>query len=151
MQVMNWTLEKLVKHLPDDDFKDLTKEFGPKNLELLEQKGAYPYEYMNSFKRFSKKKLPDKKWFYTSVKDGTTDDKGKTLDGHISDEDYLKWNKIWNEFNIKNVGDYHDHYLKKDVLLLADLKKFIDTCLKFYKLDPCPYFSSPALSWGAML
>ena len=50
------------------------------------------------------------------------------------------------------MGDYHDHYFKKDVLLLADIfEKFIDTCLKFYKLDPCHYFSSPGLSWDAML
>ena len=50
------------------------------------------------------------------------------------------------------MGDYHDHYLKKDVLLLADVfEKFIDTCLKFYGLDHCHYFSSPGLSWDAML
>ena len=50
------------------------------------------------------------------------------------------------------MGDYHDHYLKKDVLLLADVfKKFIDTCLKFYGLDPRRYFSFPELSWDAML
>ena len=50
------------------------------------------------------------------------------------------------------MADYHDHYLKKDVLLLADvLEKFIDTYLKFYGLDPCHYFSSPGLSWDAML
>ena len=50
------------------------------------------------------------------------------------------------------MGDYHDHYLKKDVLFLADVfEKFIDTCLKFYKLDPCHYFSSPGLSWDEML
>ena len=52
---------------------------------------------------------------------------------------------------MKNM-DYHDHYLKKDVLLLAHLfEKFIDTCLKFSGLDPCHYFSSPGLSWDAML
>ena len=45
------------------------------------------------------------------------------------------------------MGDYHDHYLKKDVLLLADvLENLIDTCLKFYRLDPCHYFSSPRLN-----
>ena len=50
------------------------------------------------------------------------------------------------------MGDYYDHYLKKDVLLLADVfEKFIDTCLKFYKPDSCHYFSSPGLSWDAML
>ena len=53
---------------------------------------------------------------------------------------------------MKNMDDYHDHYLKKDVLLLADVfEKFIGTCLKYYGLDPCHYFSSPGLSWDAML
>ena len=53
---------------------------------------------------------------------------------------------------MKYMGDYHDHYLKKDVLLSADVfEKFIATCLKFYGLDPCHYFSSPGLSWDAML
>ena len=50
------------------------------------------------------------------------------------------------------MGDCHDHYLKKDVLLFGDVfEKFIDTYLKFYGLDPCHYFSSPGLSWDAML
>ena len=56
MQLMNPSLEKLVKNLLDNDFKYSTKKFGSKNLELLKQKGAYPYEYMDSFKRFSEKK-----------------------------------------------------------------------------------------------
>ena len=76
----------------------------------------------------------------------------KKVDGHISNEDYLTCKKIWNEFNMTNMGDYHDHYLKKDVLLLTDVfENFIDTCLKFYRLDRCHYFSSPGLSWDAML
>ena len=49
------------------------------------------------------------------------------------------------------MSDYHDHYLKKDVLLLTVFEKFIDTCLKYYGLDPCHYFSAPGLSWNAML
>ena len=53
---------------------------------------------------------------------------------------------------MKNKGDYHDHYLKKDALLLADVfEKFIGTCLKYYGLDPCDHFSSLGLSWDAML
>ena len=53
---------------------------------------------------------------------------------------------------MKNMGNYHDHYLKIDVLLLADVsERFIATCLKFYGLDPCHYFSSPGISWDAML
>ena len=50
------------------------------------------------------------------------------------------------------MGDYHDHYLKKAVLLVTDVfEKFIDACLKFYGLDPCHYFSSPGLSWDVIL
>ena len=107
---------------------------------------------MESFKRFSEEKLPDKFSFYSSVKDGTTSANGEKLDSCIRDEDYLTCKKIWNKFNIKNMGVYYDRYLKKDVLLLADVfEKSIDTYLKFYKLDPCHYFSSPGLSWDAIL
>ena len=102
---------------------------------------------MDSFKRFSEEKLLDRECFDTSAKGKTTGGNDKILDIHISDEGYLTCIKIWNEFNMKNMADYHDHYLKKDVLLLADVfEKFIDTCLTFYKLDPSYYFSSPWLS-----
>ena len=125
---MNSSLEELVKNLPDDDFKYLTKEFGSKNIEHLKQKGFYPYDYMGSSKRFNEEKLPDKEGFYSSVKDGATADNSKKLDGQISNEDYMTCNKIWNKFNMKDMSDYHDHYLKKDVLLLPDVfEKFIDT------------------------
>ena len=96
--------------------------------------------------------MPDKECFYRSIKNGTTVDNGEKLDGHINDEDYLTCKKVWNKFNMKNMGDYYDHYLKKDLLLLADVfEKSIDTCLKSYKLDPYHYFSFPGLSWNAML
>ena len=149
---MNSSLDKLVKNLSDEDFKYLVEEFSSKNLELLKRKGDYPYEYMNSFERFNEEKLPAKKYFYSSIKDGKIGDDGKISDGHISVKDYLTCEKIWDKFEMKNMGDYHDHYLKKDVLLSADVfEKFIATCLKFYGLDPCHYFSSPGLSWDAML
>ena len=89
MQFMNSSLDKLVKNLLDEDFKYLVEEFGSKTLELLKQKGAYPYEYMNSFERFNEEKLPARKYFYSSTKDGKIDDDGKILDGHISVKDYL--------------------------------------------------------------
>ena len=92
---MNFSVEKLVKNLSYHDFIYLTEEFGSKNLELLKQKDAYPYEYMDSFKRFGEERLPDKNFFfYSSVKDGATGDNGKILDGLISDEDYLTSKKI---------------------------------------------------------
>ena len=139
--------------MTDEDFKYLVEEFGSENLGLLKQKGAYPYEYMNSFERFNeKKKLLARKCFYSSTKDGKISDDGNKSAGRISLKDYLTPEKIWDKFNIKDMGDYHDHYLKKDVLLLADIfEKFIDVCLKFYGLDPCHYFSFPRLSWDAML
>ena len=96
MQCMNSSLEKLVKNLSDNDFKYLAKEFDFKNLELLKQKGAYPYEYMDSFKRFNEEKSSDKECFHSSVKDGATDDNGEILDGHINNEDYLTSKKNWN-------------------------------------------------------
>ena len=119
MQFMNSSLEKLVKNLRDDDFRYLTEEFGSKYLELLKQKDAYSYDYINSFKRFNEEKMPDKERFFSSKKDGTTGDNDGKLDGQISDEDYLTCEKIRNVFGMKNMGDYHDHYLKKDILLLA--------------------------------
>ena len=62
-QFMNFSLDKLVKNLSDEDFKYLVEEFGSENLELLKQKGAYPYEYMNSFERFNENELPARKYF----------------------------------------------------------------------------------------
>ena len=83
---------------------------------------------MNSFQRFDEEKLPDRKCFYSSTSDGRTDDDddddddddehdddGKKPDGHISFEDYLTCEKIWDVFGMKNIGDYHGHYLRKDV------------------------------------
>ena len=152
MQFLRVSFDKLIKNLSDKDFKYLVEEFGFKNLRFLKQKGAYPYEYMNSFERFNEEKLPARKYFYSSTKDGKIGDDGKISDGHISVKDYLTCEKIWDKFEMKNMGDYHNHYLKKDVLLLADVfEKFIDTCLKFYGLDPCHYFSFPGLSWDAKL
>ena len=69
---------------------------------------------------------------------------------HISVNDYLTCKKAWDKFEMKNMGDYYDHYFKKDVLLLADVfEKFIHTYLKYYGLYPCHYFSAPGLSWDA--
>ena len=60
---MNSSLKKLVKNLSENDFKYLTEEFGSKNIELLKQKGSYPYEYMGNFKIFGGEKLPDREYF----------------------------------------------------------------------------------------
>ena len=79
----------------------MTEKFDSKNLEHLKEKGTYPYEYMDSFKRFNEEKLPDKECFYRSVKDRKT---GEKLGGYISDEEYLTCKKIWDVFKIEIMG-----------------------------------------------
>ena len=96
---------------------------------------------MDSYKRFSEDKLPDRCEFDSSLKDEC-----------ISEKDYSHANNVWNMFKMNAMGDYHDIYLKTDVLLLADVfEKSINTCLEYYGLDPCHCFSSPGLCWDAML
>ena len=98
MQFMNFSLDKIVKNSSHEEFKYLVEEFGSENLELLKQKGAYPYEYVNSFERFNEKKLLARKYFYSSTKDGKIGDNGKISDSHVSVKDYLTCEKIWDKF-----------------------------------------------------
>ena len=63
MQFMNSNLDKLVKNFPDEHFKYLVEEFSSENLELLKQKGAYPYKYINSFERLNEEKFAARKYF----------------------------------------------------------------------------------------
>ena len=89
MQFMNSSLDKLVKSFSDGDFKNLVEEFGSENLEFIKQKGAYPYEYMNSFERFNEEKLPARKYFLSSTKKVKIDNDDKISDGHVSIKGYL--------------------------------------------------------------
>ena len=83
---------------------------------------------MNNFKRLNEEKLPARKHFFRKKKKRKIHENDKISDGQITIEDYLTCEKIWDNFKIKKMGDYHDHYLKKDVLLLADVfEKFIKT------------------------
>ena len=79
------------------------------------------------------------------------DFKHLTSEFGIDKLEILKKN-VWDTFNFNTSEDFHNHYLKKDVLLLADVfEKFIFTCLKYFDLDPCHYFNAPGLSWDSML
>ena len=141
MQFMKDSLDILVGNLDERDFNYLLKEFSGKQLELIKQKGVYLYEYMNSSKKFDECELPSKDKFYSSLKDK-----------NISDEDFERAIKVWNVFNIKKLGKYHDLSLKTDVLLLCDVfEKFINICVEYYDLDPCHYFNIPGLAWDAVL
>ena len=141
LQFMNSSLDNLIKNLPDEAFKYTKQEFEKEQFNLMKQKGIYPYDHMDSFDRFNETKLPVQQDFYSILNNE-----------HISDEQYKHAQNVWNTFDLKTMGDYHDLYLKSDILLLADVfENFRKTCLQYYKLDPCHYFTSPGLSWDAML
>ena len=136
MQFMNSSLYSLVTNLSGNNFKYLSEDFSGKFLTMLKQKIMYPYQYMESFKRVFENKLPDKPKFFDSLKDEC-----------ISEKDYVKGVDIWNVFKMNSISDCQNLYLKTDVLLLANVfEKFLNTCLDYYGLDPCHYFSSPGLN-----
>ena len=134
------SLANLVSNLSSDDFNN-TKHVFKSNTSLLTRKGVFPYDYVSSIDKLSETQLPPKDEFYS-----------KLNDEDISDEDYQHAIKVWNKFGCKTIKDYHDLYLKSDVLLLADVfEKLRSTCLKHYKLDPAHYYTSPGLAWEACL
>ena len=140
-QFMSSSLDNLIKNLPDEAFKYTKQEFKKEQFNLMKQKGIYPYDYMDSFIKFNDTQLPNKKDFFSILNNE-----------HITHEQYNHAQNVWKTFNLKTMGDYHDLYLKSDILLLADVfENFRKTCLQYYKLDPCHYFTSPGLSWDAML
>ena len=134
-------LDKLASNLDDDQCKHL-KEFYKEEevFRLMRRKGIYPYEYMDSWKKFEETSLPQKNAFYSRL-----NRKG------IRDQDHEHaqqvCNRITPEHEIITLGDYHDVYLATDVLLLADVfETFRNTCLKNYKLDPAHFYIAPGLA-----
>ena len=134
------SLANLVENLQPEDFLNTKKVF-KKNVDLLTRKGVYPYDYVSSIEKLSETQLPPKEDFYSNLNDE-----------HITDKDYKHAINVWNTFNCKTIRDYHDLYLKSDVLLLSDVfENFRKTCLKHYNLDPAHYYTSPGLAWDACL
>ena len=135
------SLDKLVKSNKKETFKHTQIGRTNEEFELLIRKGVYPYEYMDSWERFDEAKLPPIENFYSSLSASS-----------ISPEDYKHAIKVWKTFNCKTLADYHDLYLKTDVNLLSDVfENFRNICLQQYKLDPANYYTSPGLSWDALL
>ena len=96
---------------------------------------------MDSWERFNEKSLPDKKAFYSEL----------YLED-ITDEDYAHAQKIFKEFGLRNLGDYHDWYVQCDTLLLADVfENFRNKCIEIYDFDPAHFLSEPGLAWQASL
>ena len=131
-------INELIKNFPsvyqfcDGDFNKFV---------LLWRKGVYPYEYMDSWEKFDENTLPPKEDFYSEL----------NLEG-ISDENYAHAQKVWEVFEIRNRGEYHDLYVQSDTLLLADaFENFRDTCIEIYRLDPLHFLSAPGLAWQVCL
>ena len=108
---------------------------------LLLRKGVYPYEYTDGWERFDETSLPHKKTFYSEL----------YLED-ITDKHYTYVQKVFKEFKLKNFGDYHDLYVQRDTLLLADVfENFRNKCIEIYELDPAHFKSALGLAWKACL
>ena len=143
IKFMRGSLDSLAETLGKNQFGTLTDQMSvePKSLDLLKRKGVFPYEHMTDFSKLSETSLPPKEAFYSQLNESG-----------ISDKDYDHAKKVWSTFNCKTMRDYHNLYLKTDVLLLADvMTEFRKTCKKAYGLEALHYYTSPGLAWDAML
>ena len=140
-QFLPTSLQKLVEDLPEDKFEILKENVDNDNYKLLLRKGVYPYEYMSSFNKFEETELPEKTKFFSTL----------TNEG-ISDEDYAHAQQVWTAFGLHTLGDYHDLYVKSDVLQLADVyQNFRKLCMSHYTLDCAHFLTSPGLAWDSCL
>ena len=144
-QFVSQSLENLAKTLKKDDFfllKQIFHNVPDQTFLKLTQKGFFLYSYPDSFEKF-KEAFPNYGDAWRNSLSGKID---------IAYFDYRHAVSVYNDFGCQNLGDYHDVYLKTDVLLLADIfEKFRSVCLNVYKLDPSHFFSAPNLSWESML
>ena len=105
------------------------------------RKGVYPYGYMDEWNKFNEKVLPSKESFYSNL----------TLE-NITKTDYAHANNVFKKFNINNLSEYHDLYVRSDTLLLTDIfQNFRQSYLKNFELDPVHFVSLPGLAWQACL
>ena len=135
-------LENVVLSIPKEQLKITKEEFKDiKQFNLISQKGVYPYEYIDSIERLHETRLPDKDKFNSTL-----------TNSKISVENYERAKEVWNVFNCKTLLDYHNLYLKADVLLLADaFENLRKVMLDNHKIDPCYSYSAPGLTWQAGL
>ena len=139
---MSSSLDSLVNNLARGGGKFFGFEKYNKNqYKLLIRKGIYPYEYMTDWDKFKGTKLSPREAFYSKL----------NMAG-VREEDYEHANRTWKEFGLKDLGEYHDLYLKTDVIPLANVfEEFRKVCLKNYGLDPAHFYTAPELAWKACL
>ena len=139
---MSSSLDLLVNNLAKGGHKFWGfKEYSDKQCELLIRKGIYPYEYMDSWNRFNKTRLPSKDKFYSNL----------YMSG-VGDGEYEHVRNVWREFRIRNMGEYHNLYLKTDTILLASVfESFRSVCMENYGLNPAHFYTAPELVWKACL
>ena len=96
---------------------------------------------MDSWERFNETSLPNKKAFYSEL----------YLED-ITDEDYIHAQKVFEEFKLKNIREYHDLYVQSNTLLLADVfGNFRNKCIELYELDPAHFFTCTWISMASLL
>jgi len=107
----------------------------------MRRKGVFPYENFDSVEKLKESKLPPREAFYSFL-----------TENECSIQNYTHAQKVWNEFSCKNLKDHLELYLKTDVLLMSDVyENFRRLPTKIYSLDPAHFFTTPGLSWEAML
>ena len=142
LQFLIASLDTLVQSLAADgrDKFSRTARHYPYS-DLVFAKGNYPYEYMDGRDKFLLTEFPPIDAFYSSLSEET-----------ITPEEYERAQKVWSEFNIENMQQYHDLYLNLDVLLLADVfENFRQTCIMDYGLYPAHYYTLPGFAFNACL
>ena len=130
-------------HLSSDEFKSKftnVTDYIDSQFRLSLRKGVYPYEYMDSWDKFDETQLPPISAFHSSL---------NNID--ITQSDYDHAQSVWREFDISNMGECVDLYLKTDTLLLANVfNQFRTLCLEAYSLDPAHFCTFPDLTWQAL-
>lgn len=140
------SLSKLASLIPSEKKLILRSEcakvdYSSEQIALLERKGVFPYDYVDSMERLHEESLPSIENFYS-----------KLNEEKITPAEYAFALEVWDKFELTTLGEYSELYMKTDILLLADVfENYRNDTHEMYQLDPAHYFTLPGLSFDAML